>query len=45
MASRGHPKILKFLRKLQRDISCRIVLKVKSIIDDPFKHRQFTIAV
>ena len=32
-----HPKVRKFLRKLPKDISERIVLKVKEAQEDPFR--------
>ena len=32
-----HPKTRKFLRKLPKDISERIVLKVKEVREDPFR--------
>lgn len=33
-----HPKVRKFLRKLPKDISKRIVLKVKDVQEDPFRY-------
>ena len=33
-----HPKVRKFLRKLPKDISERIVLKVKEVQEDPFRY-------
>ena len=33
-----HPKVRKFLKKLPKDISARIVLKVKEVKEDPFRY-------
>lgn len=33
-----NPKVRKFLRKLPKDISRRIVLKVKDVAEDPFHY-------
>ena len=33
-----HPKVRKFLHKLPKDISERIVLKVKELQEDPFRY-------
>ncbi len=33
-----HPKVRKFLRKLPKDVSERIVLKVKEAQNDPFRY-------
>ena len=33
-----HPKVRKFLRKLPKNISARIILKAGEIRDDPFRY-------
>ena len=33
-----HPKTRKFLRKLPKDVSARIVLKVKEMKEEPFRY-------